>query len=556
MDTNADSNAGKKKKGFFKKGASEKNKDARVDDRPRNIEELLSENSILKNQIKDSTFMQRYNEKMLLGIIKNNERLIARYLSLASENASEVKASIDEFKMNLFNMNEGLQQMNSAVNDLAASTTKQNDFCKLILNDIETVKGNNRLTFADIQNLNSSIKSLQENSNTLHELVNNVEDVADRLRYMSFNGKIQAASLEQLERKMKNIQQGAVAGFTVVASQMEGLSDGVSRLVDKQNSSTTRIINNIISSFELSRQVETLQHENLESVTDVAGLISKLYEELSTVASSSEELSATSEEFASSIEELYAAIESISMNITDFYNSLMREANLYRKVTGVAGEFKRIAEDSKTMHEAAQRMMIHIRGEFINPETGKSSIPMARLFATIPFRFLPVRYREKFYQEGVTDGSVYLCLMGSAGENSDWNDIARSRKRQAVLLPEKEEDFKLMPMLARNFSKMGIRYDAIVHPSNDQEQMTIEDYALEKKVQGSPYVPDQEFVKNYNLVSQIGIGGVFPSGSIFTCFLFFNEPVDDDFAGTFMIVPLALQMALNGFDVNKQYWNE
>src|SRR4030067_3103580 len=93
MDTNADSNAGKKKKGFFKKGASEKNKDARVDDRPRNIEELLSENSILKNQIKDSTFMQRYNEKMLLGIIKNNERLIARYLSLASENASEVKAS-------------------------------------------------------------------------------------------------------------------------------------------------------------------------------------------------------------------------------------------------------------------------------------------------------------------------------------------------------------------------------------------------------------------------------------------------------------------------------
>ena len=359
-----------------------------------------------------------------------------------------------------------------------------------------------------------------------------------------------------VERKIKNIRQGAVAGFTVVASQMENLSNGVSRLVDKQNSSTARIIHNIKSSVDLSKQVENLQHENLESVTDVAGLIGKLYDELSVVATSSEELSATSEEFSSSIEELYATIESIANNITAFYDSLIKEANLYKKVTGIAGELKRIAEDSKTMHEAAQRMMPYLRGEFINPETGKSSVPMARLFVTIPFGLLPAQYREKFFKEGVNENSMYLCLMGTAGENSDWNDIERSKKRQAILLPEKEEAFKLMPMLARNFNKMGTRYNAIIHPSQGQEQMTIEDYALEVNVLGSSYVPDQEFVKKYNLVSQIGIGGVFPSGSIFTCFLFFNEAVDDNFAGTFMIIPLALQMSLKGFDVSKHFWNE
>jgi hypothetical protein len=336
---------------------------------------------------------------------------------------------------------------------------------------------------------------------------------------------------------------------------MENLSNGVSSLVDKQNSSTARIIQNIMSSVDLSKQVETLQHENLQSVIDVAGLIGKLHDELSVVATSSEELSATSQEFSASIEELYAAIENIAKIITTFYDSLIKEANLYRKITDISGEFKRIAENSKTMHEAAQRMMAYIREEFINPETGKSSVPMARLFVTVPFGSLPEKYCEKFFQEGVNETTMYLCLMGTAGENPDWNDIENSKKRKAVLLPEKEDDFKLMPMLARNFSKMGIMYKEIIHPSQGQEQMTIENYALEENVLGSKYVPDQEFVKKYNLVSQIGIGGVLPSGSIFTCFLFFNEAVNDNFAETFMIIPLALQMSLKGFDVSKHFWN-
>jgi hypothetical protein len=50
------------------------------------------------------------------------------------------------------------------------------------------------------------------------------------------------------------------------------------------------------------------------------------------------------------------------------------------------------------------------------------------------------------------------------------------------------------------------------------------------------------------------VGGVLPSGSIFTSFMFFNEPVDDDFAGTFMVIPTALQMALKDIDIKKTYW--
>ena len=525
-----------------------------VNSKSTSVQELLEKNKLLESEIKEKKFMYLYNEKMLMGIIKNNERLIERYLSMSSQNTEEIKLATDEFKTNLSNMNEGLQQMTQAVSDLSVSTTKQNDFCKQILDQVESVKSNNQLSYSDMQNLNASVKNLEEHSSILHDLVQNVEDIAERLRYMSFNGKIQAASLELLEKKVKNIKPGAVAGFTVVASQMEKLSYGVARLVDSQNSSTARIVNNILSLVDLSKQVEALDLDNLTSVKEVAGLIGRLHDELGTVASSSEELSATAEEFATSIEELYATIENISRRITDFYDSVKKEVIMYNKVSKIAGEIRRIAGRSKTLHDAAQHIVAYIRSEFVNPETKKSSISMARLFVTIPFRHLPGAYKEKYYMNGVTDDSMFLCLMGTVGDNPDWNDIRNSKKRQAVLLPEREEDFALMPMLARNFTKMGIQYDEIIHPRSGAELTTIEDYALEKDVRDSPYIPDQKFVSEYHLVSQIGIGGVFPSGSIFTAFMFFNEPVDDDFAGTFMIIPMALQMALKDFDLDRIYW--
>lgn len=536
------------KRSFFSKNGKRPNKSAS------SVHENFNEIQDLKNELKETRFMYQYNEKMLQGIIRNNEKLIERYLSLSSENAEEIKQAIDEFKTNLSNMNEGLQQMTHVVNDLSVSTTKQNDFCKQILDDIGVLKSNNQHSYADMQHLNDDIKNLQENSSDLRELVKNVEDVAEKLRYMSFNGKIQAAALEHLEKKLKNMQQGGVAGFTVVASQMENLSGGVARLVDRQHSSTAKIIDTIVSLVELSRRVESLDEYNLTSVKEIAEYIGQLHDELGTVASSSEELSATAEEFASSIEELYATIESISRRITDFYESMMREVRMYKKVTTIAGEIRRIGGRSSSLHEAAQEMMAFIRREFINPETGNTVIPLARLFVTMPFRLLPGEYRQKFIAEGVSDNTMFLCLMGTAGDKPDWNDIRKSKKRQAVRLPDDKDDFALMPMLARNFNKMGINYEEIIHPRSGNEVTTIEDYALEKVLAGSPYIPDQAFVKEYHLASQIGVGGVLPSGSIFTSFLFFNEPIDNDFAETFMVIPMALQMALKDFDIKKKYW--
>lgn len=508
----------------------------------------------IQNQLAEKTFMFRYNEKMLQGIIRNNEKLIDRYLSLSAENTEEIKLAIDEFKTNLSNMNNGLQEMTHVVDDLSLSTSKQTDFCKQILDYIDLLKKNNQLSFSDMQHLNDNVKILRENSDTLHELVQNVEEFADKLRYMSFNGKIQAASLEQYEKKLKSSQRGEVAGFSVVASQMETLASGVARLVDKQNSSTAMIINGIASLVDLSKQVESLDQYNVSSVEEVASYIGQLYDELGSVASNSEQLSATAEEFSSSIEELYATIESISNRLTDFYESLMKEVNLYKKVTRIAKEILKIGERNKSIKAAAQEMMEFTQKEFINPETNKSVITLARLFVTIPYRHLPPDYREKFYAEGVTDVTMFLCLMGTAGEKPDWNNIRNSKKRQAIRLPDKEEDLTLMPMLARNFGMMGIRYEDIVRPGARPELSTIENYALEREVLGSKYIPDQKFVQDYHIASQIGIGGVLPSGSIFASFLFFNEPVNEDYAGTFMVIPLALQMALKDFDLVKAHW--
>ncbi|MFH0976177.1 MAG: hypothetical protein V1874_10385 [Spirochaetota bacterium] len=523
-------------------------------DNPGYREELELENTALKEQIREVLFLRDYDEKLLKSMISNNEKLINRYLEMTETNVSVIKNAVDEFKLNLSNMNQGIQQMAIAVTDLADSTTRQNDFCRLILENILKVENNNELSFDDLKTLNASINNLRTNSEELTKLVTNVEDIAERLRYLSLNGKIQVAFLKNLERQMNVQKMGETAGFGVIADRMEKLSGRVAGLVNEQNSSTKYIIGNIMESVELSHKVENIQVDNLASLKEVSEFVSKLYEELTSVAAGSEQLSSTAEEFSASVEELSASIDSIAVTITGFHEMLKKEVELYKKLGVIADKLQKIADRSESVRDAGMEMMKLFRTEFKDSASGKPLFVMARLFATIPYRDMPDDYRKKFSREGVTDESVFLCLFGTSGDESDWDDVYKSKTHQAMLLPESEDQLKQMPMLARNFGKMGIPYRDIVHPETGAERHTVEDYSLEKQAEGSPFIPDQAFVKKYGIKSQIGVGGVFPSGNIFTCFLFSRMPLDDNFAQTFKIIPMALQMALYKFDISHRYF--
>jgi hypothetical protein len=63
----------------------------------------------------------------------------------------------------------------------------------------------------------------------------------------------------------------------------------------------------------------------------------------------------------------------------------------------------------------------------------------------------------------------------------------------------------------------------------------------------SPYIPAQDFVRDYGVRSVVGFGGVLKSGEMFAVILFSRTPVPADSAQRFKTIALDVRSALFGF---------
>jgi hypothetical protein len=167
-------------------------------------------------------------------------------------------------------------------------------------------------------------------------------------------------------------------------------------------------------------------------------------------------------------------------------------------------------------------------------------------------------YKQKYGSESTTEDSRYLCLLGTAGIADQWNSIGDSKTHQAILLPEKEEELSLMPMLTEMFGSMGVAYSKIINPDPEQTDLSmIEGYMLVKEAKGSPFIPAQkDFIEKYDIKSELGFGGFLPTGTCFTCFIFSKETLDKDYAEKLRIIPIALQQSFYAHDKEHKYWKE
>jgi hypothetical protein len=111
-----------------------------------------------------------------------------------------------------------------------------------------------------------------------------------------------------------------------------------------------------------------------------------------------------------------------------------------------------------------------------------------------------------------------------------------------------------MPMLAASFEKMGISYAQLTEGSTGATGI-VEDYLLVGEARGSSLIPAQSgFVEPYGVESLLGVGGVLPSGRVFTSFIFTNTPMTDRVADRLRILPATLQRCLAKFDERDRIW--
>lgn len=150
--------------------------------------------------------------------------------------------------------------------------------------------------------------------------------------------------------------------------------------------------------------------------------------------------------------------------------------------------------------------------------------------------------------------------MATKGSEEAWNERARSVHHKAIPLPRSQQELEIMPMLAEMFRNMKVNYQRIISPviNDDLSAASLTDgYMLVEETVGSRFIPAQDdFIKPYGIASELGYGGILPSGAIFTCFLFSKSPISHHMADGLRLLSSAIQQALLPFDLKGLYWEE
>ena len=180
-------------------------------------------------------------------------------------------------------------------------------------------------------------------------------------------------------------------------------------------------------------------------------------------------------------------------------------------------------KQSKSLEEAAQALATALHTQF------QESVVLARVYFTVPFGALPAT-NKAFVQklaesaEAASDlkaTTPVLSLIGTAGQEVDWND--RRKSKDHVGIPLTSSAFvDAIPMISRLLKELGVPLDWV--DTQDAEIVKkmdraaglffVENAAEATDHQGRKIIPTQDFVSGHNVKTVFGVGGGYAGGQI------------------------------------------
>lgn len=224
---------------------------------------------------------------------------------------------------------------------------------------------------------------------------------------------------------------------------------------------------------------------------------------------------------------------------------------------------RRMGEGASSMEGAANSVVRYLYDHLIDKESGDRAVALARLFKTHRCEHLPPSLRTfASTAAGATEDELArfpcLTLLGTAGDEPDWNDRRKSVGHQTIPLVSAAA-VEASPMIAQLLGTFGVDVDAILAP--DPSLFRRLDAANcgvfhVPEAAGSSCVPDQDFVRAHGIRSVLGFGGVLPSGYVFAVVLFTKVVVPAETADAFAAVAHAVNLALLPFVERKLFDEE
>lgn len=225
---------------------------------------------------------------------------------------------------------------------------------------------------------------------------------------------------------------------------------------------------------------------------------------------------------------------------------MTRIANMSREQHMRLGREVQLAGRGKPSLEEAARTYTSLLFDQL-----KESIILTRLFATAPNHELPAS-RAKFVRTlaesagvfgAVTDATLVLNLLATAGDEPNWMDVTKSKGHVAIPLAT-SAFIASIPMMSRLLHQLGAGIDWI-----DQKDTSIvaralgmmggvffvEDASTEVDSQGRKVISAQDFVAKYGVKSAFGFGGGYSGTQTFIVVInFLRDKIDQATAEHFL----------------------
>jgi len=226
-----------------------------------------------------------------------------------------------------------------------------------------------------------------------------------------------------------------------------------------------------------------------------------------------------------------------------------------REMTYCGRRMRGLGEGAVSMEEVACRVVRHLHDSLVDGEGGPRACCLVRFFKTHPFGGLDGHLQR--FALGLMGGGApspemkCLTLLGTAGDEPEWNRRCASRAHQAIPLPS-EAAVQNIPMLRNVLAQLGLAVSAVVRPDPalvlDLEPRTYNVFLVPDAL-GSKYIPAQEgFVVPHRVRSVLGFGGMLPSADVFMVILFLRIPISRETADLFKHLSLSVKLALLPFE--------
>ncbi len=224
-------------------------------------------------------------------------------------------------------------------------------------------------------------------------------------------------------------------------------------------------------------------------------------------------------------------------------------------LTDILTTLRKIGIGATSMEEVAGLMVRYLYDYFVIKGTTQRSCALVRLFVTQPFgglnSELQVRARQMLGNTQESPAHKCLVLLGTVGQESEWNSRHLSSGHQVIPLPS-EQVLSSIPMISQLINQLGVDVNCVLKPTPNMllaaEQQTYNVFYVPEAV-GSPYIPAQQhFVVPFGIKSVLGFGGLLPSGELFAVILFSKSHIPEETAALFKPLALAAKASLLPFD--------